>query len=91
MDENKLIAEFMGYKLTVTETMVLPGRSYGVNLNRFEKSWDYLIPVVEKIKDMQYTIECQERVDKIDNVLTCELRIQNLYDTVVEFIKQYKD
>jgi len=29
--------------------------------------------------------------DRYDNVLTCDLRIENLYNAVVEFIKFYND
>jgi len=49
-ENNKLIAEFMGYELGVTETMILPSFIHGVNLELFETSWDYLMPVVEKIR-----------------------------------------
>ena len=58
---------------------------------QYHTSWDWLMPVVEKIKDMQYTKEYEHRIDEIDNVLTCDLRIENLYAAVVEFIKKYKD
>ena len=120
MDENKLIAEFMGriktfdivdndtYRGEVTLSKGLIEEQIEPEISHFEDrysvtsiaieenlqyhtSWDWLMPVVEKIKDMQYSIECQERLDKIDNILTCDLTIENLYDAVVEFIKQYKD
>ena len=53
----------------------------------YHTSWDWLMPVVEKIKDLGYSQE----LDKIDNVLTCDLRINSLYKAVVEFIKWYNE
>ena len=35
--------------------------------------------------------EYDQELDNIDNVLTCDLRIENLYKAVVEFIKFYND
>ena len=51
----------------------------------YHSCWNNLMSVVEKIKDMGY----DQELDKIDNVLTCDLRIENLYKAVVEFIKEY--
>ncbi len=86
IENNKLIAEFMGYELTVTEAMVLPGRSYGVNLNRFEESWDYLMPVIKEISDTEeaYDMELdfhEIACDMLDN------DIEQTYKTVVHTIK----
>ena len=53
---------------------------------KYRTSWKWLMPVVEKIKDMGY----DQELDKIDNVLTCNLRKENLYNAVVEFINQNK-
>ena len=59
---------------------------YGLDEMKYRTSWKWLMPVVEKIKDMGY----DQELDKIDNVLTCNLRKENLYNAVVEFIKQNK-
>jgi len=104
IENNKLIAEFMGYELSVTGTMVLPDVPYGVNLNRFEESWDYLMLVVEKIESFVYEHGCakynvrieQSWVDIIDNHTSDEIvkvdgynRREATYKAVVEFINEY--
>ena len=52
---------------------------------KYHTSWDWLMPVVEKIKDMGY----DQELDKIDNALACDLRIDRLYNEVVRFIKYH--
>ena len=62
---NKLIAEFMGYE-------VKHGKCYSPKYNdgtiapmQFDKSWDWLMPVIEKIESLGYTFEKNyQRVDK---------------------------
>ena len=98
-ESNELIAEFMGAEKTHIESVgdmyyPVPSKTGSIlhaHKLKYHKSWDWLMPVVEKIKDMECTKEYQSRIDKIDNVLTCDLRIENLYDAVVEFIKENKD
>ena len=63
MTSNKLIAEFMGNKDAVN----------------YKTSWDWLIPVVHKIKE----------IDLDFDVLESGLSIDQTYIEVVEFIKQY--
>ncbi len=86
IENNKLIAEFMGYELAVTGAMVLPGRSYGVNPKSFEESWDYLMPVIKEISDTEeaYDMELdfhEIACDMLDN------DIEQTYKTVVHTIK----
>ena len=82
MKNNKLIAEFMGVEKTYnpsTEKVL----SYAVNDNvqclphelQYHTSWDWLMPVVEKIGD--------------ENLLSIDIDI--VYDRVVEFIKEHND
>ncbi len=78
-EDNKLIAEFMGYDLDKLMPTI-------VNNLRYDTSWDWLMPVVESIF---------ERLDSRDDsaneikkgMLVCSRN--NTYKAVVEFIKQY--
>ena len=88
MTDNKLIAEFMGYE-------VKHGKCYSPKYNdgtiapmQFDKSWDWLMPVVES---------CLERVEygePMTDTLKRQLLVCNMsgvYDAVVEFIKEYNN
>ena len=86
MNDNKLIAEFMEVVFHDDENQYYSADGLHIgNTLQYHTSWDWLMPVVEKIKDMGYDHE----LDKIDNVLTCDLRQENLYNAVVEFIKEF--
>ena len=91
MNDNKLIAEFMGYEsyqFREYTMYVYEENNHRTDIDlHYHTSWGWLMPVVEKIKDMGY----DQELDNIDNVLTCDLRIENLYNRVVEFIKFYND
>ena len=95
MTYNKLIAEFMGYENTGTLNNPMyeyydndfQDGSYKIKDLQYHKSWDWLMPVV---------VECFERFGNTDTIdymklndalLTCN--IEELYKTVVEFIKFY--
>ena len=80
MDNNKLIAEFMGYD-------VKHGKCYSPKYNdgtiapmQFDRSWDWLMPVVHRIKE-------QSRYRGL--VLEIGLPIEYVYEKVVEYIKEY--
>ena len=103
IDSNKLIAEFMGSKHPKYEDMYrLPHEDVYVGELQYDSSWDWLMPVVEKINlldDYRYTVYIASMDTKIvDNItgnviveIDCkhsvdELR-QSVYEVVVEFIK----
>ena len=106
MNNNKLIAEFMGAvgtpKYNPTEwdvyiTGCLDVDSDDENAQHFytpdemkyHTSWDWLMPVVSKItRDEQY-IDNDYREHLLDIVPYGH--IEDTYDAVVEFIKQYND
>jgi hypothetical protein len=96
MNDDKLIAEFMGYEFEGEFWVATMSKEDDTFLGRhllFRMSWDWLMPVVKKIKDMSYNHELDfkydQLLDNIDNVLTCDLTKRNLYKAVVEFIKEY--
>ena len=104
MKDNKLIAEFMGVKPIVlggsTEYEmygVLDCIEDGVDEKhffiddemRFQESWDWLMPVVEKIaRDEEYFEN--EFSERLFDIVPFG-RIEEVYEVVVEFIKTYND
>ena len=88
MDNNKLIAEFMEVPTEVFKSGIMnyyhDGAWYEEHELSYDVCWEWLMPVVEKTKDMGY----DQELDNIDNVLTCDLSRENLYKAVVEFIKK---
>jgi hypothetical protein len=73
MENNKLIAEFMGIDYVNVDAYQLP----------YNKDWNWLIPVIDKCY--------QEHMSKhiAEAVMTCN--INEAYNAVVEFIKEYND
>ena len=97
MESNKLIAEFMGHKLGLDgDGMGEPQcRIFenGLGTKRIEdtynKSWDWLMPVISKItKDERY-IENEYRESIMDVVPYGN--IEDTIKTIVEFIKNQND
>jgi hypothetical protein len=94
-NKNKLIAEFMElptevFKQSKTRhyfmTEFNSGSWYEEEELSYDVSWDWLMPVVYKIKWLEdLEVECYE---DIDNGLTNALLPQT-YDAVVEFINKY--
>jgi|TARA_R110000824_G_scaffold101440_3_gene241053 hypothetical protein len=95
MKDNKLIAEFMGHKLGLDgDGMGEPQcRIFekGLGTKRIEdtysESWDWLMPVVEKIM-WDNDIEDNECTN-IEEAL-CDAKIDRVYEAVVEFLKNNK-
>ena len=102
MNDNKLIAEFMGYrydKCVSSEDKSTPlseqGDYYIPKYNsgdwvseselEFHKSWDWLMPVVDKIEQVNEGVP--EQMLHVN--LYSERR--EVYNAVVEFIKEYND
>ena len=108
-DTNELIAEFMGMQDTDlgwydSEDVMSEYACQMVGGNTFEvlqydRSWDWLMPVVEKIEsDERYDVDImqygtrisdnqKEIVNNIANI-SFDKKIDHTYQAVVEFIKQ---
>ena len=87
MENNKLIAEFMGSNLNGLESW-----QYEDEL-KYHTSWDWLMPVAEKCLTtgegkIIYHGSRQYYVIN-DALITCN--IEEVYKAVVEFIKQYNN
>jgi len=52
----------------------------------FDKSWDWLMPVVEKIHHLEY--EHEDNMENIENALDTK-SITDTYKAVIKFIKEY--
>ena len=98
-DNNKLIAKFMGSNLNGLESW-----QYEEEL-QYHTSWDWLMPVVEKIEEDEiYNIDIlqygtiissntkeQGYLEIVNNVadISFDRKIDHTYKAVVEFIKSY--
>ena len=83
MQNNKLIAEFMGVDYVDIDTYLESNKEL-----QYHASWDWLMPVVEKImwdNDIEDN-QCTNIAEAL-----CDAKIDRVYDAVVEFIKTYND
>ena len=98
MNDNKLIAEFMGHKTDwgfKKDSILYMPQGEGNSTNnsvvipykklQYHTSWDWLMPVVQKVSSL-----CDEPYE-LDNMKHALLTgdIESVYDDVVEFIKWY--
>jgi hypothetical protein len=92
MENNRLIAEFMGLRTNSYGDYNIDKDVMGFDMivcsladTKFHTSWDWLMPVVEKC----LTTGDRQHFVINDALLTCN--IEEVYKAVVEFIKQYND
>mgnify|MGYP003115993468 CR=1 FL=1 len=86
---NKLIAEFMGYEVKHNKCYSPKYKDGTIAPMQFDRSWDWLMPVVSKItRDEQYW-EDDYREHLMDIVPYGH--IEDTYSAVVGFIKEYND
>jgi hypothetical protein len=94
--DNELIAEFIGDQ---GQRLNDPKWKSGDELIylKYHKSWDWLMPVVEKIETLKFSvmvigkytrIQCPHPYKEFATDI-CETKIQSVYKAVVEFIKWY--
>ena len=86
-EKNQLIANFMGYH--VSDNQIKDENGFWVDANVFKNSWDWLMPVINKISDISFQDEGD--VDDFYSVRDCIPEIHHSYNAVVEFIKQYNE
>lgn len=84
-ENNKLIADFMGWKPTFKMLDVEPG-------------WDIIMPVVEKIEGLGHGVTIYKKGCHINNEAAFTTngfnhssKIEQTYKAVVEFIKWYNE
>ena len=88
MKDNKLIAEFMGMKYSDERSFNDGEWTHSIkSLSKFETSWDWLMPVVEKCFVKQEEVS-DDLSFKLNDALL-ETNIESLYRVVLQFIKQY--
>ena len=92
MEENKLIAEFMGMKYSDKRSFNDGEWTHSIkSLSQFQTSWDWLMPVIQKC-----LIGEAEQSEDISNLAIkniyegiCNQDISMAYQSVVQFINQY--
>lgn len=91
---NKLIAEFMGKYFMVGVISPIALCSMGnVEELKFHNSWDWLIPVLQKILDIAFSDDESEISDSehFYGIRDCIPDINHTYNAVVEFINLYNE
>ena len=94
MNNNKLIAEFMGMKYSDERSFDNGEWTHSIkSLSKFQTSWDWLMPVIIKCKEsIDYCSDDNAlKYHNIEDEMLSQLSIEDTYKAVVEFIKEYND
>lgn len=98
MNNNKLIAEFMGIESFKDSLASLHQGKINVDVDVYEQaqyhtSWDWLMPVVLKCKEsVDYCSDDNAlKYHHIEDEMLSQLSIEDTYQAVVKFIKIYND
>lgn len=108
IEGNKLITEFMGVKSVINSEnkkvywFENPEKGFLESQLKYDSSWDWLIPVVEKIESLNYStaINYKFGIDLSYQIVICQgdyfefiqqakEKITAVYKGVIEFIKWY--
>ena len=93
LENNKLIAEFMGKK-NAEELQYSHTNQHGVNvyqsIHRYDTDWDWLMGVVDKIEHDMAWVKIRGCLVIISHIEVVKpTKIEATYQAVVEFIKWY--
>jgi len=108
MENNKLIAEFMGmtYGDPNDNSVMIQATPQGnevmpINSMKYHLSWDWLMPVVDKIEGFRdsngnayrFTIDmCNAQIEGTTiEILGDAYKLDATYKAIVQFIKNYKN
>ena len=99
MENNKLIAEFMGtewHKAFFSDVFIISPSNISY---KFNSSWDWLMPVVDRIESLRnedgnayrFTIDmCNAKIDETNiDIIGGSYKLDSTYKAVVEFINKY--
>jgi hypothetical protein len=96
-DNNKLIAEFMGMNIHHNDkSIMVRNTSQGnevlpIDALQYDSSWDWLMPVVQKIGDEYYNTPFDETYSKLTEQYENIWTLEDTYNAVVEFIKEQNE
>ena len=108
MENNTLIVEFMGnptifnpiHDTTLYQVKEQGNMAYYLDELQYHNSWDWLIPVIEKIDDELLEnpkLDCSEKIKDItikNDFMDIRYKFANMeevYHAVIEFIKDYNN
>ena len=102
IENNKLIAEFMGLNLHQgvwrKSTLATERKICKEDALKYHEDWNWLMIVVEKIESLGYRIEIVKHICRIylsnkETIIISENtpKIEAVYNAVVEFIKWYNN
>jgi hypothetical protein len=88
MNDNKLIAEFMGVE-TTDGLVFQDNNTHEFHPIKYHTEWNWLMPVGEKIDAMfGEDDEVDDAINRVHNAVL-SFDIDNTYRAIVEFIKEY--
>lgn len=100
-ENNKIIAEFMGYKKSIANTWFKGNKIVQTTSFKYDSDWNWLMEVVEKIESFNFWTCLTGSLFEIGMIgssdsiifhagsLRKETRIQAVYNGCIEFIKWY--
>lgn len=104
LESNNLIAEFMGDNFIIEDLKNRQMHCYGTKKLEYHSSWDWLMPVVEKISEFKYedgdtayprtfgVIEDGKKMFRLNRhqLFRCDTLIEATWLSVVNFIRWHK-